>query len=226
MPIKGSGTPTAWEEIDRFEGGFGWIAHPEEAMQRASHALTIDGDVWLVDPVDADGIDELLAEHGDTRGVVVLLDRHKRDAEAIARRHDVSIWIPQFMDGLSDEFDAPVEQFRYELADTGYTAHEVVDNRFWREAMLYNDENGVLIVPEAVGTTEYATTDGESLGVHPVLRLKPPTSLSRLDPERILLGHGEGIHHDAAETLEAAVRGARSNTPALYWKNVRQLFSG
>lgn len=58
--------------VDRWDGGFGWIAEPEETMQRASHALVDNGDVWIVDPVDTSGLDEQIAEKGEVTGVVVL----------------------------------------------------------------------------------------------------------------------------------------------------------
>ena len=84
MPMKGSGPATDFEEIDRRDEGVGWIAYPDERMERASHAFAVDGEVWVVDPVDVDGLDELLAEFGDVAGVVTLLDRHKRDADTVA----------------------------------------------------------------------------------------------------------------------------------------------
>lgn len=216
----------AFEEIDRHDGGVGWIAYPDETMERASHALAVDGEVWLVDPVDAEGIDDLAADYGDVAGVVVLLDRHKRDSAQIANRHDVSVWVPEFMDGVAADLDAPVEQFRHDLADTGFAAHEVVDNRLWQEALLYDEDGGTLIVPEAVGTTEYFRTGNRRLGVHPALRLKPPSKLTRLSPERLLVGHGAGIHEDATGALAEAVNGARGRAPALYWKNFKMLLSG
>lgn len=224
--MKGSGSATEWEEIDRFDGGVGWIAYPEEAMRRASHAVAVDDKVWIIDPVDADGIDELLAEYGDVAGVVVLLDRHKRDAAAFARRHDVSVWVPAFMDEVAESIDAPVERFRHDLADTGYAAHELVDNRLWQEAMLYSDETGVLVVPEAVGTTSYFRAGDEVLGVHPMLRMTPPESLTRLEPDRLLVGHGHGIHEDVHEALVEAIEGSRRHTPHLLYKNVKNLVFG
>ncbi|PSP59985.1 hypothetical protein BRC73_04575, partial [Halobacteriales archaeon QH_7_66_37] len=63
------------------------------------------------------------------------------------------------------------------------------------------------------------------LGVHPALRLKPPSKLKRLSPERLLVGHGEGIHDGATEALQDAIDGARGRTPALYWKNLKMLLS-
>ena len=39
--------------VRRWENGLTWMAHPDEGMHRASHALVIDDDdVWLVDPLD------------------------------------------------------------------------------------------------------------------------------------------------------------------------------
>jgi len=224
--MKGSGPATAPETVDRFDGGAGWIAHPDEGMQRASHALAVDGDVWVVDPVDAEGVDDLLSEYGDVRGVAVLLDRHLRDADALARRHDVPVWLPAFFDGVADDLRAPVERFRYELADTGFAVHEVVDNALWQEGMLYSETRGTLVVAEAVGTTGYFRAPGERLGVHPALRPWPPTTLARFEPDRILVGHGAGVHEDAAATLEDAVRGARGRAPRLYWKTLRTFVSG
>jgi len=248
MPMKSAGEADAWQDIDRFEGGVGWLAHPDERMQRASHALvarpdsrngeTVEGpaagtdrehgaggdaDVWVVDPVDVRGLDELLSDLGTVRGVVLLLDRHTRDSAAIANRHDVSVWIPEFFDGVAGGLEAPVERFRHDLADSGFAVHEVVDSRFWQEAVLFDRERGILVVPEAVGTASYFLAGEERLGVHPMLRLKPPSSLTRLDPDRVLLGHGEGVHSEAASALTDAVQGSQSRTPALVVKNAREL---
>ena len=227
MPMKASGPATEWTEIDRFgsddetRGGVGWIAHPEEAMQRASHALAVEGDVWVVDPVDAPGIDDLFAEFGDVAGVVVLLDRHKRDAGVIAGRHDVPVYVSDVMDGIAEDIDAPVERFHGELPGTGYSTRTVVDNFAWTEVALVDRENGVLVVPEAVGTTDYFLASGERLGVHPALRLKPPRRLARFEPGRVLVGHGAGIHEDATGALQDALSGARGRTPGLYLKNIK-----
>lgn len=218
--MKGSGEPTDWIEIDRSEHGVGWIAYPDEAMQRASHAIERDGTVWVVDPVDVDGLDDLLAEFGEVGGVVILLDRHKRDCAKIANRHDVPVYVPAFMDDVEEELDAPVERVRHDLADSGLAVHEVVDKRYWQEALLYDRDSGLLVVPEAVGTSDYFLAGSERLGVHPMLRLTPPRSLTRLDPQHIRVGHGEGIDEDAAEALESAIDGSRRRAPGLLVKNV------
>lgn len=226
MPIKGSGEATEWTEIDRYDHGVGWIAHPEETMQRASHAITVGDDVWVIDPVDAEGLDDLLAEYGNVAGVIVLLDRHLRDAAAIANRHDVPVWVPEFFDRVERDIDAPTRQFRDELEESGLVAHELVDNRLWQEAILFDERDETLVVPEAVGSTEYFTTGGRPLGVHPMLRFRPPTKLGRFDPERILVGHGVGVHENATATLDDALDGARGRTPRLFFKNARMLLTG
>ncbi|MHB9286652.1 hypothetical protein ACKVMT_06385 [Halobacteriales archaeon Cl-PHB] len=226
MPMKQTGPATDWEEIDRFDGGVGWIAHPDEEMQRASHALAVDGDVWLVDPVDFEGIDDLLAEYGDVAGVVVLLDRHRRDAAQIATRHDVSVWLPDVLGFDADDVDAPVQFFHRDLADTGYAVHEVFDNPVWHEVALYGEETGVLVVPEAVGTAAYFRADEEQLGVHPFVRIRPPRKLGRLNPSRILVGHGAGIHENAPTVLRTALRNARSGIPQLWWGIAKSFLPG
>ncbi|MEF8839506.1 MAG: hypothetical protein V5A24_05525 [Haloarculaceae archaeon] len=223
-----SAEPRDFREIDRFDlgrgtGGVGWIADPEESLQRASHALAVDGEVWVIDPVDAPGIDDLVTEFGKVAGVALLLDRHKRDAAAIARRHDVAVHLPWFMDGVADDLDAATETFRDELGDTGYAVHEVVNNRVWQEAALYSDDTGVLVVPEAVGTTDFFCVPDERLGVHVGLRLTPPTSLARLSPARVLVGHGDGVHEDATVALRKAVRGSRRRAPRMWAGALRML---
>ena len=208
-------------EIDEHNGGVGWFAYPDEPMQRASHALQVDGAVWVIDPVDAPGVDDLLAEFGEVAGVALLLDRHKRDAAAIARRHDVAVHLPTFMRGVADDLDAETVTYRRELGDTGYGAHEVVNNRFWKEAALYGEDTGVLVVADALGTNDFILARGERLGISPVLRLRPPRKLARLAPERILVGHGEGIHEEAAEALQEAFRGTRRRAPRLFLSNLK-----
>ena len=215
MPMKGSGS-TSLEVIDRFDEGVGWIAYPEETMRRASHAIERDGEVWVFDPVDAEGVDDLLAEFGSVAGVAVLLDRHKRDAAAVANRHDVSVYVPEWMNGVERKLDAPVERFGDELA--GFDVERLIDNPAWQEAVCFDGET--LLVPEALGTVSYFCASGETLGVHPMLRLLPPRSLREYDPERLLVGHGEGVFEDVPRTIRDALGGARSKTPSLYWKNL------
>jgi hypothetical protein len=223
MPIKGSGVGQL-TEINRWDGGVSWLAYPDEGMQRASHVLAAGDEAWVVDPVDAPGVDDLVATVGDVAGVVVCLDRHKRDAAAVARRHDVPVHVPEWMTGVASKLNAPTERFGRELGETGYRTLTVLDRSFpaWQEAALYHDETGTLLVPEAVGTAEFFCAPGERLGVHPMLRPLPPKDAFRgLDPERVLVGHGEGVFDDAATALSDALDNARSRLPAAYAKAFR-----
>lgn len=215
-------------EIDRFDRGVGWIAYPDEAMERASHAVAVPNeetdtdDVWVIDPVDAPGLDDLLGEFGTVAGVVVGLDRHKRDSAAIATRHDVPVYVPEWMSGVADELDAEVERFGSRLADTGFEAFRIRDSSVppWQEVGLFDGET--LIVPESLGSASYFRGDRERLGVHPMLRLMPPTeALSGLNPERVLVGHGVGVLDNAAVALEDALSGSRRKAPGLYAKTLR-----
>lgn len=224
MQLKG-GTPDL-REIDRWDGGVGWIAYPDERMQRASHALAADGDVWVVDPVDAPGLDDLLAEFGEVAGVAVCLDRHERDADAIARRHDAPVYVPDWMTGVADSLDAPVERFGREFGESGYRALTIRDASLppWQEIGLYNEASGTLLVPEALGTAPFVRAEDERLGVHPLLRLTPPRhALGELSPERVLVGHGEGVTTDATPALRAALDGAMRRAPSVYARALREL---
>ena len=226
MPLKATDRATEVREIDRFDGGVGWIAHPDEAMQRASHALAVpseDGgedDVWVIDPVDGDGVDDLLDDLGDVRGVVVLMDRHARDAKAVADRHDVPVFVPSFVD---PGMDAPTQPLGDTLPGTDFQVVRTVDWPIWDEAALYDGET--LVVGDLVGTVEYFLADRERVGVHPMLRISPPDALRQFTPERILTGHGEGIMTDATRALEDATRGARRRAPKVWLKGATSFLS-
>lgn len=217
MPMRGSG-PTDLRVVDRFDGGFGWMAYPSETMQRTAHALSGEGGLWLVDPLDADGIDDRLAEHGEVAGVVVCLDRHERDAAALAARHDVPVYVPEWMSGVAGSIDVPVERFADHVG--GFRAEALVDNPVWQEAVLFDGDT--LVVPEALGTTPYFAAGDRELGVHPLLRPVPPRSLARYDPDRLLLGHGEGVAAGARERVGAALAESRRTAPALYLQTLRE----
>ncbi len=227
MDMKETGE-AALHEIDRFDRGVGWISYPEETMERASHALAVPNDetatddVWVIDPVDAPGLDDLLGELGTVAGVVVGLDRHKRDSASIATRHDVPVYVPEWMTGVADELDAPVRRFRSRLADTGFETIRIRNSTLppWQEVGLFDGET--LVVPESLGSASYFRGNRERLGVHPMLRLTPPReTLSGLDPERVLVGHGVGVLDDAAAAVENALATSRSNAPGLYARTLR-----
>ncbi|AZQ15891.1 hypothetical protein DOS48_07600 [Halorubrum sp. PV6] len=225
--MKGGGDADL-HEIDRFGRGVGWIAYPGETMERASHAVAVPNeerdtdDVWVFDPVDAPGLDDLLSELGTVAGVVVGLDRHKRDCAEIATRHDAPVYVADWMTGVADELDAPVERFGSRLADSGFEAFRIRDSSVppWQEVGFFDGET--LIVPESLGSASYFRGARERLGVHPMLRLTPPTeALSGLNPEQVRVGHGVGISDRAAIAVEDALSGSRRKAPGLYAKTLR-----
>lgn len=190
--------------VTEWRDGFSWIAYPDEKPRRASHAISTEGGVWVVDPVDAEGLDDRLEDLGRVAGVVVLQDRHTRDAAAVARRHDVSVCMPEWMELGHEKLDGDAELFTGNLPETGYELHKLIDDDEWEEAMLLSEQTDTLVVPEAVGTSPGFTPDGQPLGVHPTLD-EAPSGLAGLDPERILVGHGESIYEDGGDRLEAAL---------------------
>lgn len=214
MPVPGHGTgsPSAIREIDRWERGFGWITHPEELMERASHGLVLDDGAWLLDPVDYDGLDDRLREEGGLAGVCVLLDRHRRDAATIAERNDVAVHVPAWMDGIDPTIDVPVEPIDQSLGE--YEVHRVIDSPLWQEAALH--DGVTLYTPEVLGTAAYYCAPGERVGVHPVLRLLPPRGIADLEVDRLLVGHGRGVFDDAGDAIADALGNARRRAPRAY----------
>jgi hypothetical protein len=183
---------------DELESGFGWIASEPARLERASHALAEDGRVWLVDPIEIDGLAERIEALGTPAGVIQLLDRHQRDSARLASRYAVPLAKAPF----ADKPELPFEIVR------------VVDFPLWREAALWWPENRTLVVADALGTASYFLAPGERLAVHPLLRLLPPRSLARLEPEHVLCGHGSGVHGpDASRALEEALRSSRRTIP-------------
>jgi hypothetical protein len=178
--------------------GFGWIASEPAFLERASHALRANGRVWLVDPVDGEGVEERVRALGRPAGVVQLLDRHERDCASFADRLGVQLHrLP-----LGRVPGSPFEILR------------VRDRRRWREAALRWPAERVLVSADALGTARYYLGPGERLAVHPLLRPVPPRPLRDmaryLAPGHVLCGHGEGIHGDeAALALSGAVSTAR-----------------
>ena len=72
----------------------------------------------------------------------------------------------------------------------------------------------MLLVAEALGTIPFFCAGEEPAGVHPLLRPWPPRSLRGLAPDHLLVGHGEGIHHQPA-ALESALQDGAAADPAL-----------
>jgi hypothetical protein len=183
------------ELCDEFEGGFGW-SEPG-FLARTSHALEVGGAVLVFDPLDVPGIDERIRVLGEPRAVVQLLDRHERDSVVIAER----LGVPRLRMDLG-EFGASGRLLR------------IAWKRVWKEVAFWEPERRVLVLGDALGTAGYFTAPGDSIGVHPFLRLWPPRALSNLAPEHILCGHGAGVHGPAAApALRDALATSRRRLP-------------
>ena len=185
--------------------GFGWVV--DEALARASHALAADGRLWLVDPLDwPEAIDRALGL-GEPAGVIQLLDRHDRDCAALASRLGVAHLV------------APDE-----IPDSPLACVPIMRRKRWRESALWWPSTRTLVTADALGTNRFYTGGKAPLGVHVLLRLTPPKALAEYEPDRILVGHGEGITgFDTAKALRDALRTSRRGLPGLL---VRLPFAG
>jgi hypothetical protein len=188
---------------DEFELGFGWIV--EEFLMRCSHALVVNGRVWLVDPVDGEGVEDRVRAAGEPAGVIQLLDRHNRDCRALAGRLGVTHH----------------EVARARIGPAPFEFLSVRDGRLWSEVALWWPEERVLVCADALGTVPAARVGGETLALHPLLRIAPPRRLGGLNPSRVLCGHGEGVHDDAAAAVEEALATARVRLPRAWWQGLR-----
>lgn len=203
MSLKDDNPGERVNVIKRWEGGLTWMAHPDAQMQRASHALTVDGDVWLFDPLDANGLDAELDPLGTIAGIVLLSSRHRRHANRLAQRHGISIHVPEFFEV---DFDAPVERFTDDLDETGFEVLWRVDSAF-QEGVLFHPERKTLLVGDSLMTNSLLCgTEGRLELALPLLRLRPPqVELDALDVERVLLSHGKPVFEEPQVGLEQAL---------------------
>ena len=185
---------------DELGWGFGWIAAEPAFMERCSHALRVDGQVWLVDAIDGDGVEERVRSLGEPAGVIQLLDRHNRGCAAVAARMQVP------------HHEVPLEP----IPGAPFEFVPVVGRVWWREAALWWPERRVLVTGDSLGTVQhYFALGGEQIGVHPLLRLTPPRALARYEPEHVLVGHGAGVHHGAAAAVRDTIEHSRRRAPRL-----------
>ena len=196
----------AGPRFEDHELGISWLADESEMMQRASHALLLDGGVWVIDPVDVGGLDDRIAALGEPAGVVQLLDRHDRDCAELAGRLGVAHHRLPF-GGIDDAPFEPVP---------------VIHNRLWKEIALWVPSERALVVPEAVGTAPYFRSGDEEIGIHPFLRLIPPRKLGAYEPVHLLTGHGTGMHGGGTPSaLRDALDGSRRRLPGALISIVR-----
>jgi len=185
--------------LSEFTLGVTWEV--AEAARRTSHAIRDDdGRVWLVDPVDQPEAMARVAALGEPAGVLQLIDRHNRDCATIAARLGVPhLAVP----------DA--------VPDSPFEVVGVLAAKRWREVALWWAERDVLVVAEAIGTAEIFTAGGHgAVGMHPILRPRPPRALRGYRPEHLLVGHGPPVHGAAArDGIDWAYAHARGDIPRL-----------
>ncbi|WP_137288945.1 hypothetical protein [Natronorubrum halophilum] len=207
---------TDYRPIDEFDGGFGWLAHPQEIGMRASHALVGDRDrVWLFDPLEAFGIEDELETFGEVAGVVVCSDYHARDAGTFARRYDVPVFVPPWNDRVPSQLeDVSLEIVDGEIGTSGFSIREASPFPGWSEAIAYRRSDATLYVPDLLGTAPLYLAGDERLALYLLCRLTPPTAaFAGIAPERILVGHGTGVFDDATGSLATAFESSRRGFP-------------
>lgn len=191
-----------------------WLADPTETIQRASHAIAIDDRRLAIDPVDCPGLDDRLESAGGIDGVAVLMDRHARDARAIAARHGVPVYVPAEARRIAAAVGGPVVSLEVDFDETGVDLRWVVSNRFQEEVALWRPRDGTLLVPESIGTARYFCAGGERIGIHPIARLRPPVkSLGGLDANRLFVGHGPPVVDLEPGEIDASLANARRRLP-------------
>ncbi|MBX0304852.1 hypothetical protein [Haloarcula salinisoli] len=213
MPMYRRDRDTDYRVVDRWHRGVGWQAVPEEGGLRTSHAVEVpDGGVWLVDPLDAQGVDAVYADLGQVVGVAVLSDYHARDAAVFAERHDVPVTVPTGLDRAAEQVDPPVRRVTDSLA--GFELRRVSPLGTWMETVAYRERDGTLYVPDVLSSGAAFTVGDERLGLNVLARLSPPReTFADIEPDRVLLGHGDGVFGDASAALDDSLANARRRLP-------------
>jgi glyoxylase-like metal-dependent hydrolase (beta-lactamase superfamily II) len=184
---------------DETEWSVGWVV-ADEFMERCSHALRDgEGRVWVIDPVADEDAEARIRALGEPAGVIQLLDRHNRDCADLAGRLGVQHHRVPF-DGVPG---SPFEVIA------------VRRRRRWQEVALWWAERRVLVCADALGTARYYRAGDEPLAVNPLMRFFPPRALVQVEPETILVGHGEGLHDGATEALHDALSSPWRRLPKL-----------
>jgi hypothetical protein len=196
------------------QGSTAWIAFPDERLQRASSAIAGTGGCLLCDPVDHPELDEALAPLGKVLAVCSLLDRHGRDAEAVAERHRAPVVAAAGVPALA--------AFAAVEAVTLYGA------RRWAEIALWLPGRELLVVPESLGTLPFfLARPDDRLGMHPLVRLRPPrVPLARLAPRTIAVGHGGPVIGGACSRARDATSRSPSRRPPARCSGIKRACGG
>lgn len=221
MSIYDRRSPSKYEIVDRWNNGFSWLAHPSETGQRTSHTVVgTDDGVWVIDPLDAPGINEEIAALGDVRGVFVCSNYHVRDAERFATRYDVPVYCPSWLSRAVSKLNAPIDPGTNTIGTSGFELRRCRPFPGWSEAVAYREADKTLYVPDVLGTSPLFTVDEEKIGMYLLCRFFPPQAVfDDLSPRQILVGHGAGIFENASAALKTALDGARRRLPAALRSN-------
>lgn len=191
-----------------------WLANPSEPLRRASHAMRLDGRWYLVDPLDTVDLDDRLVGLG---GIVVLFERHWRDARLLANRYDVPIYRPRAVDADDDAID----DAETVLSHMGFEAIDL-SGPLWNEIAYWRATDGTLLVAETLGTAPHFRAAGERIGIHPLRRLLPPRdALSDIEASRVLVGHGEPIGSLETSEIDRCLAAARRHLPGAWINGVK-----
>ena len=219
--------------VHRSDCSVTWGADEPGLLQCRSHALrTDDGRVWIIDPVDCSHLDDELRAFGEPAGVIVLLDRHLRDAPAIAGRLGVPLHFPAGTQRQT--LPDGVHRFEGRIAECPFEFVSIRDSRrAWIERALWWPEREVLVVAEAVGTVPYfRTRPDDELGVHPMMHMRPPRPIASYEPRLLLVGHGDPLESPGKMLASTIARARRdtvrfaSRTPKLLVAATRAARSG
>jgi hypothetical protein len=182
-------------------GSFAWLAGGSDPMSRCSCALVVDGGCLVIDPVDAPGLDDALSAIGPVLGVVTLLDRHQRDAAAVAARLGVERMLPAVLGGG--------------LHVDGVEERTVIDRRSWHESLLWLPDRRLLVCAETLATADpFLAHARDRLGMHPLARIRVPRrAFAGLDPLVIAVGHGPPLRDGASPALRRTLDTARLSLP-------------
>ena len=181
--------------ITRHDLGLSWTVR--ERLERSSHALASERQVWLIDPVDDAAVREPIRELGSPAAVLQLLDRHNRDCELLAR-----------------ELGVPHVRVPDALPDSPFQFVPVMRRARWREVALWWPEQRALAVAEALGTAPLFALGGAPVGVHPLLRLAPPRGLAAFEPAYLFVGHGPPLEGpDLGANIHEALERSRRYLP-------------
>jgi hypothetical protein len=209
----------------RFAGGFGWIAYPDELMERSATAFADGGRVWLIDPLWAQGIESEIEALGTVAGVIMTYVGHDRDVAWMATRYGVPVYLPRHVQRV--RLDAQVEHVEGRVPESPLQLVPSIGRgllSWFRDTAVWWPAAGALAVGDTLGSAGYYVRPGETLAVHPLRRLSPPTELLTLRPDRVYGGHGRSVTEDATAAVARAVRTARAERWAAWGHSLRQVW--